>query len=146
MPTKIGRALVIVAVVGSLCSVSAGAQRSGTSPTGVRTVGTTLQIMHAIVKPASDAVFAAGGEAPKDAKGWTDVEHQAVALAESGNLLMLGDRVKDQADWMKMSRALVDAAAVAMKAAQAKNADAMSMASDAVYDTCENCHMRYLRK
>ena len=123
------------------------AQRGSGSPaTGVRTVGTTLQVMHAIVKPASDAVFAAGGEPPKDPKAWTALENHAVALAESGNLLMLGDRVKDQGDWMKFSRALVDASAGALKAAQAKNADAMSTASDAIYETCENCHMKYLKK
>ena len=138
---------MIVASAGSLCSVSAGAQRSpGTSPTGVRTVGSVLQVMNAIVKPASDAVFAAGGDPPKDAKAWTQIENQAVALAESGNLLMIGDRVTDQGDWMKFARALVDASADAVKAAEARNADAMSTASDAVYETCENCHMKYLKK
>jgi cytochrome c556 len=132
---------------GLLSSIAVVAQRSaGTSPTGVRTVGTVLQVMHAIVKPASDAVFAAGGEPPKDAKAWTAIENQAIALAESGNLLMLGDRVKDQGDWLTMSRAMVDASAGALTAAQAKNADAMSAASDAVYETCENCHAKYLRK
>lgn len=123
------------------------AQRGSGSPaSGVRTVGTTLQVMQAIVKPASDAVFAAGGEPPKDGKAWTALENQAIALAESGNLLMLGDRVKDQGDWMKFSRALVDASAGAVKAAQAKNADAMSTAGDAVYETCETCHLKYLKK
>jgi len=102
--------------------------------------------MNAIVKPASDAVFAAGGDPPKDAKAWTRIENQAVALAESGNLLMIGDRVTDQGDWMKFARALVDASADAVKAAEARNADAMSTASDAVYETCENCHMKYLKK
>jgi cytochrome c556 len=59
---------------------------------------------------------------------------------------MLGDRVKDSGDWLKMSRALVDAAAGALKAAQARSADAMSTASDAVYETCEGCHLKYLKK
>jgi hypothetical protein len=151
---RAARKSLAAVAVGTVLMVALAAQTpqrgarggSASSSTGVRTVGTTLQVMHAIVKPASDAVFAAGGEPPKDAKSWTDLENQAVALAESGNLLMLGNRVKDQSDWMKMSRALVDASAAAMKAAQSKNADAMSMASDAVYETCENCHMRYLKK
>jgi hypothetical protein len=112
----------------------------------VRAVGTVMQVMHAIVIPASDAVFKAGGDPPADDKGWTTAENQAVALAESGNLLMIGNRVRDRGDWMKMSRALVDAAATAVKAAQAKNADAMSTASDAVYETCEACHLKYLKK
>jgi|SoiMethySBSTD1v2_1073268.scaffolds.fasta_scaffold172936_2 hypothetical protein len=144
------RIALAAGVVGTMLTVAFAAQtpqRGGTtSVSGVRTVGTTLQVMHAIVKPASDAVFAAGGEPPKDAKAWTALENQAIALAESGNLLMLGDRAKDQGDWMKFSRALVDASAGAVKAAQAKNADAMSTASDAVYETCEACHMKYLKK
>jgi hypothetical protein len=143
MRFSIAAAALIVALA---ALAPAGAQRGTPPATGVRSVGTTLQVMLAIVKPASDAVFAAGGEPPKDAKAWTALENQAVALAESGNLLMLGDRVKDQGDWMKFSRALVDASAGALKAAQSKNADAMSTASDAVYETCENCHMRYLKK
>lgn len=121
----------------------------GTAPqstSGVRTVASVMQVMQAIVKPASDGVFAAAGEPPKGMAAWITVEYQAIALAESGNLLMIGSRVKDPGDWMKMSRAMVDASAVALKAAQAKDADAMSKASDAVYETCENCHMRYLKK
>jgi hypothetical protein len=143
LPKSIATALIIALAAFATALAQRG---SGPPATGVRTVGTTLQVMQAIVKPASDAVFAAGGEPPKDAKAWTVLENQAVALAESGNLLMLGDRVKDQGDWMKFSRALVDASAGAVKAAQAKNADAMSTASDAVYETCENCHMGYLKK
>jgi len=139
---------IATALIIALAAFANALAQRGTTPSasGVRTVGTTLQVMLAIVKPASDAVFAAGGEPPKDAKAWTALENQAVALAESGNLLMLGDRVKDQGDWMKFSRALVDASAGALKAAQAKNADAMSTAGDAVYETCENCHMGYLKK
>lgn len=116
------------------------------SAAGIRTVASVMQVMQAMIKPSSDAVFAAGGEPPKDMAGWITVEYQAIALAESGNLLMIGNRVKDTGDWMKMSRAMVDASAAALKAAQAKNAGAMSTASDAVYETCENCHMKYLKK
>ena len=38
---------------------------------------------------------------------------------------MIGDRARDQGDWMEMSQAMVDAGAVAMEAAQAKNIDAL---------------------
>ena len=138
----------IAALLISLAALaSASTQRGPTqSATGVRTVGSVMQVMQAIVKPASDAVFTAAGEPPKSMAGWIAVEYQALALAESGNLLMIGNRVKDAGDWMKMSRAMVDASAVALKAAQAKNAEAMSTASDAVYQTCESCHMKYLKK
>jgi cytochrome c' len=147
---KVARITLAAGAVGTVLTVAFAAQtpqRGDTqSATGIRTVGSVMQVMQAIVKPASDAVFAAGGEPPKDMAGWIAVEYQALALAESGNLLMIGNRVKDSADWMKMSRAMVDTSAVALKAAQAKDAAAMSKASDAVYDTCESCHMKYLKK
>ena len=136
----------LVSAAGAQAPQRGARPRAPSAAASVRTVGTVLQVMHAIVIPASDAVFAAGGEAPKDDKGWTALQNQAIALAESGNLLMLGDRVKDTGDWLKMSRALVDAAATALKAAQAQNANALSTASDAVYDTCESCHSKYLKK
>lgn len=144
--------LVVGTATGALVLLTVGTpaqapQRGAAqSASGVRTVGSVMQVMQAIVKPASDAVFAAAGEPPKSMAAWITVEYQALALAESGNLLMIGNRVKDTGAWMKMSRAMVDASAVALKAAQAKDADAMAKASDAVYETCENCHMRYLKK
>ena len=71
---------------------------------------------------------------------------QAVALAEAGNLLMLGSRAKDRAAWVKYSRAQVDAAEAVAKAAVAKNADQLSTAADALYETCAACHKDYLPK
>ena len=53
---------------------------------------------------------------------------------------MLEGRAKDKGAWMKMSRALVDAAAVALKAAEAKNADGVVKAGDQIVSVCEACH------
>ena len=55
-------------------------------------------------------------------------------------------RAKDLAAWMKFSRAQVDAAEAAAKAAAAKNADQLSAASDALYETCSGCHKVYMAK
>ena len=66
-----------------------------------QTVGTVHDIMEAITIPASNAVFAAASEPPKDAAGWSAVRTQAVAVAESSNLLMMPGRAVDQKDWNK---------------------------------------------
>lgn len=132
--------LVLVLTLTSGLAVSA---QPGAGP---RNVATTLQLMKGIVKSTSDAVFQSAGEPPKDADGWTAVQLQALALAESGNLLMIGNRVVDKTDWLKMSRAMVDAAAEAAAAAEKKNADALSTAGDKVYETCETCHGKYMKK
>ncbi len=112
-------------------------------PSQFRPVATVMQLHQAMIGPASDAVFNAGSQPPKDDKAWGEVLNQAIILAESGNLLMLGSRAKDQGDWMKMARALVDAGALAVKAAQEKNAAALNDAGDRIESTCESCHQPY---
>jgi len=136
-------ALGLAAVVFTATTVLR-AQQPGDAP--VKTVATTLEIMKTMTIPLSDAVFNAGAEPPKTDEAWTKVREQAVALAEAGNLLMLGDRVIDRGDWMKMARAKVDAADAVAKAATAKNADQFSMAADALYETCASCHNKYMKK
>ena len=115
-------------------------------PAGIRTVASVLQVMHAITIPASEALFKAASEPPASDKSWADLRLQALALAESGNLLMIGSRVKDRAGWLRASRAMVDAAAAAARAAEAKDTNGVGAAGDAVYETCENCHAAYLKK
>jgi len=69
--------------------------------------------------------------------------NQALVLAESGNLLMVGTRVRDNGNWMKMSRAMVDAAALAATAAEKKDAMALEAATDAITVSCMECHRPY---
>ena len=131
-------------------AAQAGAQ-SGVKPSAPagpspRTVATIKQLMHAIIIPASDVVFKAGGEPPTSDAAWATVQLQALAVAEGGNLLMVGNRPAGRADWSKLARAMVDAAAETAAAAEKKNGDALSAAGDKLYDTCEACHTKYLPK
>lgn len=113
------------------------------APPAFKPVGTNLQLMQAMIIPASDIVWAVGAEAPKNDEDWAKVRNNALMLAEAGNLLMIGDRAKDQGEWMKASQVLVDAGTAAFKAAEAKNAEGVMMAGDAIYNSCEGCHMKY---
>ena len=107
-------------------------------------VASVNQLMKAFVIPSSDAVFGVAIEAPQDDEAWTVLQNNALILAESGNLLMIGSRAKDNDAWIKAAQALVDAGTVTFKAAEAKNVDALIEAGDQVYATCEGCHSRYL--
>ena len=109
----------------------------------VRAIASVKQLHETMITPASDAVFRAGGDAPGDAKGWTAAHNQALVLAESANLLMLGMRARDNTEWMRMARALVDAAAAAVTAADGRNAAALSAAGDRIVASCEACHQTY---
>jgi hypothetical protein len=121
--------------------VSLSAQRAPEA--GVRALASVLQLHELLISPASDAVFNASSDPPADEKGWTAARNQAFVLAEAGNLLMVGSRVRDNNNWMKMSRALVEAAALAAGASEKKDAKALEAAADAITVACMNCHRPY---
>jgi cytochrome c556 len=147
MRWSIGVALVFLLGAGAAAVHAQKPQasaRPAAAANAVKPIATVGEIMQLMTIPLSNAVFEAGGEPPKDDKSWDEVRGKAIALAESGNLLMIGSRAKDRAAWMKFSRAQVDAAEAAAKAAAAKNGDQLSAASDALYETCAACHKVYL--
>jgi hypothetical protein len=124
-----------------MCAATLLAQRAPAA--GVRAVADAKQLHDILITPASDAVFEASSNPPKDEKGWTAARNQALLLAEAGNLLMVGNRVRDNGNWMKMSRALVDAAALAATAAEKKDAQALEAAADPITVACMECHRPY---
>ena len=118
-------------------------------------VASTKQIMSAIVAPAADAIFNAvsttvsskGIEevAPRNDGEWTALGAKAAALAEAGNLMLIDGRAVDQGDWVKMSRAMIDAGKQTLKAVDAKSTEGVLTAGEAVNTSCDNCHERYRR-
>lgn len=114
------------------------------APSAPESYATTRQIMLGITIPASDVVFGVAAEAPQDDAGWERVQANAYAVAESGNLLMTGMRPVNQDDWMAHARAMIAAAVNAARAAAARDADAVSDAGNALYETCDGCHARYM--
>ncbi len=106
-------------------------------------VASVNQLMKAIVIPTSDAIFQVAMKAPETDEEWTAMQYNALTLAESGNLLMIGSRAKDQGDWVTAAQALVDEATVALRAAEAKNVDVLLEAGDRMLRTCSGCHRQY---
>ena len=141
--------------------VIAGARAARTAPaaeTAVATgtpVASVKQIMKGIVGPAATTVFESvsttvssrGTEekAPHTEEEWEHVGTSAAALIESGNLLLMGSRAIDQGDWVKMSQALIEAGTVALRATEAKNAEQVLAAGEAVNASCDTCHRKYQR-
>ena len=102
------------------------------------------QLMLDLIHPSSNDILLAiyrGG--PKDEKDWAAVRRSAVTLAESGNMLMMRGRARDQGDWMKDAKLLVDAGNAAYKAAQAKDGSALAALAGAVDASCTTCHKQY---
>src|SRR5258706_15296732 len=83
-------------------------------------VGTMSQLMVNIIYPASDAIFYVDRKPPSTDAEWAALGTQALLVAESGNLLMMPGRARDQGAWMKDAKMMIDAGAAAFKAARAK--------------------------
>lgn len=107
-------------------------------------------------------------KAPKTNAEWEAVRRHLFVLLEAPNLLTMEgrkaarpeDRSKnpavenqpeeiqklldaDRPSFIRRARRLQDAAALAMKAVDAKNKDALFHAIDAIDKACENCHLHY---
>ena len=111
--------------------------------TNLKQVGTTAEIMRWMIYPTSNDIFNVQRAVPKDDFEWEKLERSALTMAEAGNLLMIGSRVKDQGDWIKDSKMLVDVGIVALKLAKAKDADALAALNEDLNTACTTCHQAY---
>jgi len=145
--TSIGvMAAIVIALSGCGREAPTSATTAAPASPAFRPVASVKQVMQGITIPASNAVFAVAGQAPADEAAWQAVEASALAVAESGNLLLMSPRAIDDQEWKQYSLALVDAGAKAAEAARAKNADQASIAGDDMYNVCEQCHAKYMKK
>lgn len=143
-------AALVTAVAGlvifSGCTKQAAPPPPAAPVTPFKTVATAKQVMQAITIPTADVVWKVPNETPKDDAAWLVVENNALALAESGNLLMMEGRAVDQGEWMKHASKLVDVATKAAQAARSKNVDKLTEIGDELYTVCESCHMKYMKQ
>ena len=137
----------------------------------MRPYGTLAQMMQAIPFHASNIIFDAQSSDPGAKQegvpggadtgatanyattygGWTAVENAAIAISETANLLMIPGRMcrngkpapNDRADYQKFTAQLADAGQAALKAAQAKDLDAIVDVSGVVTEACAACHDVY---
>ncbi len=129
------------------------AESEAASQPPFKPVASVQQLMHDVVYPNADAVWESVGTIisyegteeiyPRNDEEWAAVQSSAVILTEAGNLLMIGSRAKDAEVWMERAQALVDAGAVALKAAETKDAAAIFASGEQIYNACQDCHMRY---
>jgi hypothetical protein len=117
----------------------ARAQSESVPPTA-----TMRQLMLDLIYPASNDLLVhiyRGG--PKDEGEWAAVRRDAVTLSESGNLLMMPGRMRDQEDWATHVKMLVNAGNAAYKAAGEKNAQALAAVAAPLDAACTTCHQEY---
>ena len=129
---------LIAAAIAVLAAGTAAPQDADKAAPAVKHVMATMTV------PASDAIFSAASEPPKDERQWVALRRSAETLAESGRLLTTVDRAKDDTEWIEMARALVTEAEATFKTIESKDPDALTQAGDSLYRTCATCHARFM--
>jgi hypothetical protein len=118
-------------------------------------VASVKQIMKGIVGPASTVVYNAVGStitaagvderAPKTDEEWEAVGISAAALIEGGNLLLMGNRVLDHGDWVKLTNDMINGGKEALRAVEARSADGVMASGEPINNSCDACHEKYRR-
>jgi hypothetical protein len=130
---------------------------SDSPPSGSQqAVADVKQLMTAILEPAAETYWDAVGTVidttgthetvPASAEEWAEVWRAALVVAESGNLLMVPGRARDGNQWMRLSRAMVDAGSQAARAAAARDPALVFEMGSQIYEACTACHSAYARE
>ena len=107
-------------------------------------VGTMADVMTSMVYPAAnDLLLSIARGGPRDDKEWMAIQRSAVLLGESGNVLMMRGRARDQGAWITDAKMLVETGAAAYRAARAKDVTALTALEAPINNSCVSCHKQY---
>ena len=112
-----------------------------------------------VLDPAADVIWGAAGFvlteagtqdlAPTTDAGWDAVQHSAAVLAASGQLLLLPSALpaepSEQAAWVEFTAGMTRIAGEAIKAVEARDAEALFDIGGHLYNVCLACHQVYAR-
>jgi hypothetical protein len=152
----------------SIALLFLGGAATAQAPVKPQPHATLAQLMRGIFFPNSNILFDVQSGNPEEIgkktagagatasfsgiyTGWPVVESAALSLAEASSLLMLPGRMcengrpapLDRADWPKLVAEMQTAALTMYKAAQSRNQERASDATNDVAGACENCHSVY---
>jgi cytochrome c553 len=112
------------------------------------------ELMGHVVDPGSWAVWKASGVeetlagekslTPKTDEGWLAAESGAAEVAESGNLLLLPGRARDDGQWRAYAEELTRQGLLAKAAAEAHDSQKLYDTGAAIYQVCTSCHAVYV--
>ena len=119
-----------------------------------KNTGDTQHLMMLVLEPASDVIWDSTGSiitaegvedlTPTTEEEWLTVKHSAAVVVESGNLLLLPGRFRDDKDWQEISYGLIDVGQRLITAIDAKDSDAMFELGGQLYNVCVSCHQLYV--
>lgn len=147
------RQLSSLLLVGAALAAAAGCAQ-GQAQQPFNAAATVLELMEGPIAHAAEVYWGSVSTIvdkdgitehyPRTDEEWEAVWASAIAISESGNLLMMAPRAKEEEDWMKFSAQLVSVGVDAKKAAESKNPDKVLEVGEQVYNVCTACHMKYI--
>lgn len=113
-------------------------------------------LMRYVLNPAAETFWLAGGEiddgdkrnlrTPTTDAKWNGALAAAATVLETGNMLMMDGRALSDPQWAKWSADLNNAGLAGIKAAQAHDGDATFAAGSDMFEACQSCHLKYIRR
>ena len=110
-------------------------------------------LMITVVEPAAEVYWDAVGWIidasgtteirPRTPEEWEMVRNAAYQVAESGNLMMMGDRAVPEAAWTGFSQAMISVGRRAIEAAEARDPQGVFDVGAEIYAVCTGCHATY---
>ena len=144
------RRLLICVIAGAVLTAGCASEPSGPP---LQPVADVAQLMRNILDPAADAVWDSSGTIitaegtdewePETDEDWAVVVNGAMTIAEGANLLMIGDRARDQEGWMQLALGMSEAAMLVHEAAEARDAERVFDLGETLYRSCDRCHNLY---
>jgi hypothetical protein len=146
------RTLPVLAVL-LVCLATAGCTQQADAPP-YKPTASLVQLMEGPIAHATEVYWGAVSTVvdkdgihenfPGNDEEWEAVWAAGITIGESGNLLMMSGRSKDNDEWMRLSAALVDVGMEAAAAAEAKDPEKVLEVGERVYNVCTECHMKYI--
>lgn len=143
--------LALVALLAWGCSTP---PEAAAPPAEFKPVTSVREMMEWIMDPSADVVWGSVGTiisttgteelVPRTDEEWANVRNHAAIIAESGNLLLMERGIQNDEDWAEFCRGLVDAAVLAIKAAEARDKEALFDAGGRIYAVCAACHTKFM--
>lgn len=143
---KIQHRILTLGILSALIAANALADAAKPTVMPKRGPATLKEVMTLVIDPSSAGVFNVGSQAPKNDAEWKTLQGQALTLSEVANTLTSPSRAKDKEQWMQFAKALQTQSRAAFAAAMAKNVNALTDLSDTLYQTCADCHEKYIPK
>lgn len=148
-PAAVLPATLIAALIAAGACAWPAASQPGPAP-----MLSVREVMRHIVNPAAERFWKGSGSvstedgveerAPTSDAAWAEMVDAAAMVQESGALLAMDGRSRDQDAWPRYARQLAVAGEAGVAAARAKDPDKVFEAGGEIYNACFACHARYI--